>query len=80
MLLFEANTTNIQVMGWLQYKSTTFQIYYHNTPALAKIHSKAMESSDSYMSSPAVVTDVEDFEEDKADWSPTVQQTSHSSY
>ena len=45
-------------------------MYYRNTPALAKIHAKAMESSDNYMSSPAVVTDVEDFEdfeEDEAD-------------
>ena len=38
-----------------------------NTPALARIHAKAMESSDNYMSSPEVVTDVEDFEEDESD-------------
>ena len=67
MLLFEANAINIQVMGWLQYKSIAFQMYYHNTPTLAKIHAKAIESSDNYISSPAVVTDVEDFEEDEAD-------------
>ena len=42
-------------------------MYYHNTPALAKIDAKAMESSDNYISSPAVVTDVKDFEEDKVD-------------
>ena len=67
MLLFEANATNIQVMGQLRYKLIVFQIYYHNTPALAKIHAKAMESSDNYMSSTAVVIDVKDFEEDEAD-------------
>ena len=67
MLLFEANTTDIQVMGRLQYKSIAFQMYYRNTPALAKIHAKAMESSDNYSSKPAVVTDDEDFEEDEAD-------------
>ena len=42
-------------------------VYYRNTPALAKIHAKAMESSDNYTSTPAVVTDDEDFEEDEAD-------------
>ena len=64
MLLFEANVTNIQVIGQLQYKSTPFQMYYRNTPALARIQSKVMESSDNYISSPAVVSD---FEEDKSD-------------
>ena len=64
MLLFEANATDIQVMGRLRYKSIAFQMYYRNTPALARIHAKAMESSDNYMSSPAVVSD---FEEDEAD-------------
>ena len=67
MLLFKAISTNIQVMGWLRYKSTVFQMYYRNTPALVKIHAKAMGSSDNYMYSPAVVTDVKDFEEDKVD-------------
>ena len=66
MLLFEANATDIQVMDQLRYKSIAFQMYYHNTPALAKIYAKAMESSDNYMSSPAVVTDIEDFKEDEA--------------
>ena len=42
-------------------------MYYRNTPVLAKIHAKTMESSDNYMSFPAVVTNVEDFEEDEAD-------------
>ena len=37
-------------------------MYYHNTPALARIHAKAMESLYNYVSSPAVVSD---FEEDK---------------
>ena len=67
MLLFEANATDIQVMDWLRYKSIAFQMYYHNTPTLAKIHDKAIESSDNYRSTPAVVTDNKDFEEDKAD-------------
>ena len=67
MLLFEADATNIQVMGRLQYKSIAFEMYYHNTPALAKIHARAMESSDNYMSSPVVVTDNKNFEEDEAD-------------
>ena len=67
MLLFEANVTDIQVIGQLRYKSIEFQMYYRNTPVLAKIHTKAMESLDNYMYSPAVVTDVEDFEEDEAD-------------
>ena len=67
MLLFEANATDIQVMGRLRYQSIAFQMYYRNTPALAKIHAKAMESLDNYMSSPAVVIDVKDFEEDEAD-------------
>ena len=67
MLLFKANVTNIQVMGRLRYKSTSFQMYYHNTPTLVKIHAKAIESSDNYTSSPAVMIDNENFEEDKAD-------------
>ena len=67
MLLFEADATDIQVMGRLPYKSIAFQMYYRNTPALAKIHARAMESSDNYMSAPAVVTESEDFEEDEAD-------------
>ena len=67
MLLFEANATDIQVMGRLRYKSIAFQMYYRNTPALAKIHAKAMESLDNYRSTLAVVTDDEDFEEDETD-------------
>ena len=67
ILLFRANATDIQVMGRLRYKSIAFQMYYRNTPALAKIHARAMESSDNYRSTPAVVTDNEDFEEDEAD-------------
>ena len=34
MLLFKANTSNIQVMGQLQYQLIAFQMYYHNTPEL----------------------------------------------
>ena len=67
MLLFEADATNIQVMGRLRYKSIAFQMYYRNTPALARIHARAMESLDNYQSAPAVVTDNEDFEEDEED-------------
>ena len=67
MLLFKANATNIQVMGRSQYKSIAFQMYYRNTPALARIHAKAMESLDNYRFAPAVLTDNEDFEEDEAD-------------
>ena len=67
MLLFKANAIDIQIMGQLRYKSIAFQMFYRNTPALAKIHAKEMESSDNYMSSPAVVTDDKDFEEDEAD-------------
>ena len=54
-------------MGRMRYKSTVFKMYYCNTPALAKIHAKAIKSSDNYMSPLAVGTDVKDFEEDKAD-------------
>ena len=64
MLLFEANATYIQVMGQLRCKLITFQMYYRNIPALARIHTKAMELSNKYVSSPAVVSD---FEEDKED-------------
>ena len=67
MLLFEANASDIQVMGRLRYKSIEFQMYYRNTPALARLHAKAMESSDNYQSTPAIVTDDKDFEEDEAD-------------
>ena len=42
-------------------------MYYRNTPALARLHAKAMESSNNYHSAPAVVTDDEDFEDDKQD-------------
>ena len=67
MLLFEADAIDIQVMCRLRYKSIAFQMYYRNTPALARIHARAMESLDNYRSVPAVVTDDEDFEEDEAD-------------
>ena len=67
MLLFEANATDVQVMGRLRYKSIAFQMYYHNIPTLAKIHWRAMKYSDNYRSTPAVVTDDEDFEEDEVD-------------
>ena len=67
MLLFEADATDIQVMGRLRYKSIAFQMYYRNTPALARIHARAMESLDNYQSTLEVVTDNEDFEEDEAD-------------
>ena len=64
MLLFKANATDIQAIGRLRYKSIAFKMYYRNTPALARIHAKAMELSNSYTSFPAVVSD---FEEDEAD-------------
>ena len=67
MLLFEADATDIQVMGRLQYKSIPFQMYYRNTPALAKVHARAMESLKNYRSAPTVVTDDKDFEEGEAD-------------
>ena len=67
MLLFEAKASDIIVMGRLRYKSIAFQMYYRNTPALARLHARAMESLDNYQSAPAIVTDDEDFEEDKAD-------------
>ena len=67
MLLFEAKASGIIVMSQLRYKSIAFQMYYRNTPALARLHARAMESSDNYQSAPAIVTDDEDFEEDKAD-------------
>ena len=67
MLLFEANATDVQVMGWLRFKSIAFQMYYRNIPALARLQARAMESSDNYQSAPAIVTDDEDFEEDEAD-------------
>ena len=46
ILLFESKATDIQVMGRLQYLLNAFQIYYYNTPTLAKIHAKRMEFSD----------------------------------
>lgn len=64
MLLFEANATNTKVMGRLWYKLNAFQMCYHNTPALARIHAKAMELSDNFVPTPTVVSD---FEEDKED-------------
>ena len=67
MLLFEAKASDIMVMGRLRYKSIAFQMYYRNTPALARLHAKAMESSDNYQSALAIVTDDEDFEEDEED-------------
>ena len=67
MLLFEANASDIQVMGRLQYKLIAFQMYYRNTPVLARLHAKAMESLDNYHSAPAIVTDDEDFEDDEQD-------------
>ena len=67
MLLFEAKASDIMVMGRLRYKSIAFQMYYRNTPALARLHAQAMESSDNYQSAPAIVTDDEDFEEDEED-------------
>ena len=61
MLLFEANATHLVVMGRLQYLSQVFQMYYRNTPALAKIHARAMESSGNYTPSamPTKITDNE---------------------
>ena len=50
---------------FVEYKSIAFQIYYRNTPVLARIHARAMESSDNYRSALAVVTDDEDFKEDE---------------
>ena len=66
ILLFKADATDIQVMGWLRYESIVFQMYYRNTLALAWLHARAMESFDNYQSAPAIVTDDEDFEEDEA--------------
>ena len=59
MLLFEAKATDLVVMGRLQYLSTAFQMYYRNTPALAQIHARAMESSGNYTPSamPTKITD-----------------------
>ena len=48
MLLFEANATNLVVMGRVRYLSQAFQMYYRNTPALAKNRARAMESSGNY--------------------------------
>ena len=61
MLLFEAKATDLMVMGRLRYLSTAFQMYYRNTPALAKIHARAMESSGNYTPSamPTEITDDE---------------------
>ena len=67
MLLFEAKASDIIVMSRLRYKSIAFQMYYCNTPALARFHARAMESLDNYQSAPAIVTDKEDFEGDEAD-------------
>ena len=67
MLLFEAKASDIIVMGQLRYKSIAFQMYYCNTPTLARLHARAMESSNNYQSAPAIVTDDKDFEEDEAD-------------
>ena len=46
MLPFEANVTDIQVMGRLQYLLIAFQMYGCNILALAKIQAKVMKSSD----------------------------------
>ena len=61
MVLFEAKATDLVVMGRLRYLSTAFQMYYHNTPALAKIHARAMESSGNYtpLEMPTEITDDE---------------------
>lgn len=67
MLLFETNAIDIQVMGQFQYKSTAFQMYYRNNYDIARIHTKAVELSDNYLSSPAVVIDDKNFEKDDAD-------------
>ena len=67
MLLFEADASDIQVIGRLQYKSIAFQMYYPNTPALARLHARAMESSDNYQSAPAILTNHEHFKEDEKD-------------
>ena len=61
MLLFEAKATDLVVMGRLRYLSTAFQMYYRNTPALAQIHARAMESSGNYtpLAMPTEITDDE---------------------
>ena len=59
MLLFEANATNLVVMGRLQYLSQAFQMYYRNTPVLAKIHTRAVESTSNY-TPPAMPTKILD--------------------
>ena len=42
-------------------------MYYYNTPVLARLHAKAMKSSDNYHSAPVVVTNDEYFKDDKQD-------------
>ena len=39
-------------------------MYYRNMPGLVRIQSKVMELSDNYVSSPAVVSDFEEEEEE----------------
>ena len=63
MLLLEAKATDLVVLGQLRYLSTAFQMYYHNTPALAQIHARAMESSGNYTPS-AMPTEITDDEYD----------------
>ena len=63
MLLFEAKAIDMHVMGCLQYLSMAFQMYYPNTPALAKIHVKAMESSGNYVQSTITIKEINDNEE-----------------
>ena len=57
MLLFEANATDLVVMDRLRYLLQAFQMCYHNTPALAKIHARAMESSGNY-TPPEIPTEI----------------------
>ena len=64
MLLFKANATNLVVMGRLQYLLTVFRMYYRNTPTLARIHARAMESSNNY-TPPSLPIEVTDDEEDR---------------
>ena len=45
MILFMQNTSDINVMGRLRYKSTRFRMYHRNVPALAALHARAIKKS-----------------------------------
>ena len=60
MLLLEANATNLVVVGRLRYLLQAFQMYYRNTPALAKIHVRELESSENYTTTALPVEIIDD--------------------